>query len=66
MTKLEQIETAIAALAERDLAAFRRWFEKFDAARWDKQIERDSQSGKLDRLLKRAKAEHRKGKSRPL
>jgi predicted sugar kinase len=66
MTKLEQIETAIAALAERDLAAFRRWFAKFDAARWDKQIERDSQSGKLDKLLNRAKAEHRKGKSRPL
>ena len=66
MTKLEQIETAIAALAEKELEAFRRWFEKFDAARWDKQIERDSRSGKLDKLLRKAKTGHRKGKSRPV
>jgi hypothetical protein len=66
MTKLEKIETAIAALAEKELQAFRRWFAKFDAARWDKQIERDSKSGKLDKLLRKAKAEHRKGKSTPV
>jgi hypothetical protein len=66
MTKLEQIETAIAALAEEELQAFRRWFAKFDAARWDKQIERDSKNGKLDKLAEEAKAEHHKGKSKSL
>ncbi|HKG75431.1 MAG TPA: hypothetical protein VKA79_14410 [Aestuariivirgaceae bacterium] len=58
MTKLEKIETAIAALVEKELQAFRRWFAKFDAARWDKQIERDSRSGKLDKLAEAAKSEY--------
>jgi hypothetical protein len=66
MSKLEQIESAVAALAERELKAFRRWFAEFDAARWDKKIERDSKSGKLDKIVQRSKTEHRKGKSRPL
>jgi hypothetical protein len=50
MTKLEQIETAIAALAEKELQTFRRWFAKFDAARWDKQIDHDSKNGKLGKV----------------
>ena len=66
MSKLEQIESAVAPLAEKDLKVFRRWFAEFDAAHWEKRIERDSKDGKVDQLILKAKAEHRKGKSRPL
>jgi hypothetical protein len=66
MSKLEQIESAVASLAEKEFKAFRQWFAEFDAARWEKQIERDSKNGKLDKAVQRAKAEHGKGKSRPL
>jgi hypothetical protein len=66
MSKLEQIESAVASLAEKEFKAFRRWFAEFDAARWEKQIARDSKNGKLDKAIQRAKAEHGKGKSRPL
>ena len=63
MTKLEQIESAIASLGEKELKAFRRWFAEFDAARWDIQILRDAKAGKLDNIISKAKSEHRKGKS---
>jgi hypothetical protein len=33
---------------------------------WDKEIERDSMSGKLDPLVENATREHLEGKSRPL
>jgi hypothetical protein len=63
MSKLEQIESAVASLAEKELKAFRRWFAEFDAARWERQIKRDSASGKLGNVISKAKREHRKGKS---
>jgi hypothetical protein len=62
MSKLEQIESAVASLAEKELKAFRRWFAEFDAARWERQIKRDSTSGKLGNIISKAKREHRKGK----
>jgi hypothetical protein len=66
MTKLEDIEKAIAKLASADLARFRAWFEEFDSARFDEKIERDAQSGRLDRLAEQAIADHRNGRSREL
>lgn len=66
MTKLQQIESAVAALPEKELTKFRRWFAEFDAARWEAQILKDSKSGKLDKVAAKARAEHRKGKSTSL
>jgi hypothetical protein len=37
-----------------------------DWAAWDRQIERDAASGKLDRVVKHALADHTAGKSRLL
>ena len=50
MTRVQEIEESVAHLPEPDLGKFRSWFEKFDADAWDKQFERDAQSGKLDAL----------------
>ncbi|MCC6948958.1 MAG: hypothetical protein IT539_14430 [Bradyrhizobiaceae bacterium] len=66
MTKLEDIEKAIEKLPAPELARFRAWFERFDAARFDEKIERDAKAGKLDRLAEQALADHRNGRSREL
>ena len=61
MTKVKEIETAVSALSREELAAFRKWFEKFDGEAWDAQIEADAAAGKLDALAERALAEYRAG-----
>jgi hypothetical protein len=63
---IEDLEKAVAKLPPDDLARFRAWFEEFDAARFDQKIERDAQSGKLDRLADQAIDDHRKGRAREL
>ena len=66
MTKLEQIERSIAALSPKELKAFAKWFEAFQADIWDMQIEADAKTGRLDKLAEQALAEVRAGRTRPL
>ena len=63
---IKSIEQAIRKLPPRKLAAFRRWFAKYDAAAWDAQIEADAKAGKLDGLAAEALAEYRAGKAREI
>ncbi len=63
---IEDIEKAVAKLPPKELARFRAWFEEFEAARFDRKIERDAASGKLDRLADEAVADYRKGRAREL
>ena len=58
MTKLQQIEHDVESLSPEELAEFRRWFADYDAALWDQQLERDANSGRLDKLRDEALAEH--------
>ena len=58
MTKVENLE--------RDVRDLREWFAEFDAAEWDRQIEEDVASGRLDRLADAALADHNAGRSRKL
>ncbi|MFN7570779.1 MAG: hypothetical protein ACK5TK_04865 [Betaproteobacteria bacterium] len=64
MTDVASIEKAIVALPAAELAEFRRWFAEFDAAAWDRQIEQDAASGKLDALAREALADYRAGAAR--
>ncbi|MET3592326.1 MULTISPECIES: hypothetical protein [Mesorhizobium] len=66
MTKLEQIEKSVAELSPEDLKAFATWFEELQADMWDKQIEADAKTGRLDKLAEQALADHRAGRTRPL
>jgi hypothetical protein len=66
MGKTDEIKRAVSKLGAGELAKFRAWFEEFDAARFDNKIERDAQSGKLDRLADEAIAEFRNGRAREL
>jgi len=64
MSRLEQLEQQIAQLDAAELKALRAWFERYDAEVWDRQIESDVRSGKLDRLVDRALRDHQAGRSR--
>jgi hypothetical protein len=66
MSKLEDIEAAVAELAPREFERFRAWFDEFQSARFDEKIARDAENGRLDRLADTAAAEHRKGRTREL
>jgi hypothetical protein len=54
MSKIEDIEKEVQGLKSDELQAFRKWFWDFDAEAWDRQFEKDVQSGKLDSLAEAA------------
>jgi hypothetical protein len=66
MGNVERIEQDIQALSPEELAQFRAWFLEYDWAAWDRQLERDVQAGKLDKLADRALRDHNTGKTKPL
>jgi hypothetical protein len=66
MGNVQSIEKAIEALPASELAELRGWFAEFDSATWDKQIEQDAASGKLDQLAAEALADYRDGSAREL
>lgn len=66
MSTVEEIEAAVAKLSPEQLARFRAWFERFEAAHFDEAIERGAESGKLDRLAEQALDDYRKGRAREL
>ena len=51
MTKLQLLEEEIKKLSPEELAQLRDWFLELDAQQWDREIERDAASGKLDKLF---------------
>jgi hypothetical protein len=63
MSELEELEKRIRNLPPEELAKFRAWFVEFDHVMWDRQIESDAKSGKLDRLLNEALADYKAGKA---
>lgn len=66
MSSVEDIEKAIEMLPPAELAAFRSWFEAFDAATFDRKIAQDAVSGRLDDLADRALESNRQGLAREL
>ena len=52
MAKLEELERAIASLSDEEYREFRRRFLERDWEKWDRQIENDSNVGKLSFLVK--------------
>lgn len=59
MSRVEQLEQRIAELNPTELKELRAWFERYDAEVWDRQIENDSKSGRLRRLVEQALADDR-------
>ena len=55
---VREIEQAIAKLPAEELTELAAWFSDYLADKWDKQIERDLKTGRLDGLIKEAEAEY--------
>ena len=66
MTKVQEIQTAIESLPREEYVRLRQWFSERDWEEWDKQIEADSEAGKLDFLIKEALDEKARGLLRAL
>jgi len=66
MTKVEKLEREIQKLDQAELVIFREWFHEFDSQQWDRQIEKDIRSGRLDKLAEKSIAAHRAGRSKKL
>lgn len=66
MGDVKSIENAVESLPPVELAQFRRWFADFDGNAWDKQIEQDAATGKLDQLAAEALVDCSAGSTRQL
>ncbi len=66
MAGVEEILTSIESLSNEEFGRLREWFYERDWERWDKEIESDSESGKLDFLVKEALMEKADGKLKDL
>lgn len=64
--RIEEIKNAIVSLPTDEYRQFRDWFLERDWEQWDKQIQADSESGKLDFLVEEAMDEKSRGKLRDL
>jgi hypothetical protein len=63
---VQELEDAIAKLSPEELAELRAWFYERDQEEWDRQIARDSEAGKLDKLIAQAKRDYAQGNGREL
>jgi hypothetical protein len=66
MNTLIEIETAIQQLPESNVRELALWLEEYLEEQWDRQIEQDYKSGKLDRLISRAEADIKANRLKPL
>ena len=61
MSKLQKLQAEIESLSQEEYGRLRQWFLERDWNRWDKEIETDALSGKLDFLVKEALEEKSQG-----
>ncbi len=57
MNSMEEIETAIINLPEKEMRQLSEWLQSYLSDRWEQQMAADVSSGKLDRLLQRVNAD---------
>ena len=65
MSSVQEIEFAITRLKPKEVHAVADWLLEYREALWDKKIAADARAGKLDSLIKKAKAAHRAGNATP-
>lgn len=62
----EQIQQAIVLLPDEEYNQLTNWLTDHDFQRWDKQIENELESGRLDNLTDELHQEYSDGKTQPL
>lgn len=63
---IQELEMAVKTLTTDDLQTFARWFDEFRADEWDRKIEEDVRTGKLDKLGSEAEDDFKAGRCTPL
>ena len=66
MTRVQRLEREIRELSHSELAAFRKWFQEYDATLWDRQIEENVAAGKFVELAQKALADHKAGRAKEI
>jgi hypothetical protein len=61
MGRIEEIEDAIDRLGPEEFRRIASWVSEREQQRWDEQLDRDSNSGKLDFLFEEAEKESKSG-----
>ncbi len=61
MSKIDELKAEIERLPSEQFAELFQWLSEKDWERWDKEIEADSQAGRLDFLVREARDEKAKG-----
>jgi len=61
---LTEIKTAIKALSEQEKCELNAWLQASPSDDWDRQMEADAASGKLDNLMREAEEDYRSGRTR--
>lgn len=61
MTNIAKIQEEILALSETDYQQLKQWLNELEWDEWDRQIEEDSNAGKLDFLIAEAREAKEKG-----
>lgn len=66
MSTVAEIESAIKKLKPEDVWRVGDWLDELREELWDKQIEADARTGKLDKLMEEAKQDYLAGRCKPL
>ena len=66
MGEAEKVESQVKSLTPSEFAKFREWFFEFDAQVWDRKLQTDSESGKLDARLADAHTDFKSGRTREI
>ncbi len=62
---LSELDKRVANLPPYQFDQFRRWFHEFENRKWDREIERDVEAGRLDALADEALAAHQTKLTKP-
>ena len=66
MSTVDEIEAAISILPPQDFKRLRNWLLERDNLQWDKQMEEDTATGRLDHLVQEIEADIASGNVKPL
>jgi hypothetical protein len=66
MSTVAEIESALRQFPVKEAWEVAGWLQTYLAEKWDRQIDADSDAGRLDRLADQALADYRAGKTKPL
>ena len=61
MANIAKIQEDILSLSETDYLQLKQWFDELKWNKWDRQIEEDSNTGRLDFLIDEAREAKGKG-----